>query len=152
MSRPLRLVPDAPERLAYEAPPFACASSNHGAGATWVQAKGALDLAAAPKLAEVLRSALREARLVVLDLGRLTFLDSSGVHVIVDATIAARRQGRRLLLLEAPASVQRMFALTETSHLVEVFGHPSPDPAVQVLPRRRSPGAERPERELDTAS
>lgn len=151
MSRTLRLVPDAPERLAYEAPPFACTSSNHGAGATWVQASGALDLAAAPELTEVLRNA-REARLVVLDLGRLTFLDSAGVHVVVDASIAARRQGRRLLLLEAPAPVQRMFALTGTSHLVEVFGPPSPDPAVQVLPRHPSPGAEGPERELDSAS
>lgn len=56
----------------------------------------------------------------VLDLRELTFLGAAGVHAIVDASIGARRDGRRLLLVGAPAWVQRVFALTGTSHLLDV--------------------------------
>jgi anti-anti-sigma factor len=81
---------------------------------------GELDLAAAPRLMEALRDLEQEARLIVLDLRELSFLDAAGVHAIVDASIGARRDGRRLLLVGAPAGVQRVFALTGTSHKVEI--------------------------------
>ena len=40
-----------------------------------------------------------QAQLVVLDLRELAFMDSSGVHAIVNASIRARQVGRRLVLL-----------------------------------------------------
>jgi anti-anti-sigma regulatory factor len=48
-----------------------------------------LDLAAVPQLVRTLRQAQLKARLVVLDLRELQLMDSSGVHVIVNASIRA---------------------------------------------------------------
>ena len=45
-----------------------------------------------------------QARLVVLDLRELTFIDSSGVHAIVSAGIRARKGGRRLVLVHPRTS------------------------------------------------
>jgi anti-sigma B factor antagonist len=99
-------------------------------------------LAVVPRLTEALRDAQHEARLVVLDLRELTFLDTAGVHAIVDAGFDARCDGRRLFLVGAPARVQRVFGLTATSHQVNVFdGSPGelPVQAFFQLARRSIP-------------
>jgi anti-anti-sigma factor len=70
-----------------------------GADAAWVRVAGRLDLAAVPQLVHTLRQTQLKARLVVLDLRELQLMDSSGVHVIVNASIRARRLGGRLVLL-----------------------------------------------------
>jgi anti-anti-sigma factor len=48
---------------------------------------------------------------VVLDLRAVTFMDSTGVHLILETDAAARTSGWELLLIEGPASVQRTFEL-----------------------------------------
>jgi anti-anti-sigma regulatory factor len=48
----------------------------------------------------------------VLDLRDLAFMDSSGVHAIVDASVRSRRAGRRMLLLRGRPGVDRVFTLT----------------------------------------
>ena len=68
-----------------------------------------------------LGEAQHRARLVVLDLRGLTFLDAAGVHAIVDASIDARRNDRRLLLMRAPYMIQRAFELTGASGQIETF-------------------------------
>ncbi|MGI9082213.1 MAG: STAS domain-containing protein, partial [Thermoleophilaceae bacterium] len=75
----------APSRSAPR--PFVSRQSGGGLGAAWVYVAGELDVATAPQLEQTLREAQSEARLVVLDLRELTFVDSAGVHVIVDAGI-----------------------------------------------------------------
>jgi anti-anti-sigma factor len=73
------------------------------------------------------------ARLVVLDLRELAFMDSCGVHAIVDASIRARDVGRRILLLAGPPAVDRVFTLTESSDDV-VYGDIHPvEPSAQAL-------------------
>jgi anti-anti-sigma factor len=79
----------------------------------WVQVAGELDLATSPQLRETLEEAGRAASLVVLDLGELSFIASSGVHVILDIAGEARRNGGRLLIVRGPAQVDRMLELTE---------------------------------------
>jgi anti-anti-sigma factor len=101
-------------------PPFVCTWGSEGVDGGWVHVAGDLDLAAAPRLVEALRDLEPQACLIVLDLREITFLDTAGVHAIVDASIGARRDGRRLLLVGDSAWVQRVFALTGTSHQVEV--------------------------------
>ena len=49
---------------------------------------------------------------VVLDLRGVTFLDCTGVHLVLDADAVARAAGWELLLIEGPVSVQRTFELT----------------------------------------
>jgi anti-sigma B factor antagonist len=57
------------------------------------------------------------ATLVELDFGGLTFMDSSGVHVALDAVARARDKGYRLVLLEGTGTVQKVFALTGVDRL-----------------------------------
>jgi anti-sigma B factor antagonist len=97
--------------------PFECSCTDGALDAAWVHVAGALDIATTPQLARTLRES--HARLVVLDLRELEFMDCSGVHAIVDASRRARQLGRRLLLLRGPPHVDRVFSLTGHSQEVE---------------------------------
>lgn len=48
---------------------------------------------------------------VLLDLRAVTFLDSTGVYLVLDTAAAARAAGWELVLIEGPANVQRTFEL-----------------------------------------
>ena len=52
------------------------------------------------------------ARRVVLDLRGVTFLDSTGLHLVLDADAASRAQGWEFGLIGGPADAQRVFDLT----------------------------------------
>jgi anti-anti-sigma factor len=115
-------------------PPFECSCSERGLDAAWVHVTGALDIATTPQLAQTLREAQLQARLVVLDLRELAFMDCAGIHAIVQASSRARRSGGRLLLLRGPAYVDRLFSLTGNSGEVEISDLgpvESPFPSVQ---------------------
>ena len=88
---------------------------------------------AAPRLERTLRWAELRARLVVLDLRELTFIDCSGVHRIVGAAIRARRVGNRLILVRGPSQVDRVLALTGVSAFIEIRDLEPGEPVVQVL-------------------
>jgi anti-sigma B factor antagonist len=80
-----------------------------------------MDLASGPRLAATLREAQLEARMVVVDLRELTFIDSSGVHVILAAADRARQEGGRLMLVRGPVQVDRVFTLTGAFAQVMIF-------------------------------
>lgn len=98
-----------------------CCSAKHGTCAAWVQPSGELDLATAPVLEWRLREALFHARIVVLDLRHLSFIDAAGLHVICDASDRANAQGRRLMVMRGPAQVDRVFTLTGVSEKLVIF-------------------------------
>jgi anti-sigma B factor antagonist len=106
-------------------PQFVCSCTEGGLDADWIRVAGELDVATTPQLVRTLRESQSHARLVVLDLRELAFMDCSGVNAIVDAGSRARRAGRQLLVLRAPANVDRLFSLTETADAVE-FGDIAP--------------------------
>ncbi len=114
-------------------PAFVCSWTDAGLDAAWVHVAGELDIATTPQLERTLRERESQARLVVLDLRELAFMDCSAVHAIVNASIRARRDGRRLVLLRAPANVDRVFALTGSSADVEIGDVDSFQPPVQAL-------------------
>jgi anti-anti-sigma factor len=49
---------------------------------------------------------------VVIDLGGLTFIDSSGLRVLLLADARARERGYELVLLPGQETVQRVFEMT----------------------------------------
>jgi anti-anti-sigma factor len=114
-------------------PAFVCSHANAGLGAAWVHVAGELDIATTSQLDRTLREAESQTRLVVLDLRDVPFMDSSGVHAIVDASLRAREVGRRLVLLRGPPHVDRMFALTGSSDEVEICDVDPAEPPVQAL-------------------
>jgi anti-sigma B factor antagonist len=94
-----------------------------------------LDIATTPQLERTLREPRLQARLVVLDLRELTFMDSCGVHAIVDASMRARQVGHRVLLLRGPPGVDRVFTLTGTSEHVVDGDIRAVEPSVQAMKR-----------------
>jgi anti-anti-sigma factor len=117
----------------YATPPFVCSWEICDWGAAWVQVAGELDLATSPQFRRTLGEAQRAVRLVVLDLRELCFIDSSGVHVILDADSDAQREEGRLLIVRGPAQVDRMLTLTEVGKQVMLFDLPPAEPAQALL-------------------
>jgi anti-anti-sigma factor len=121
-------------------PPFACSWRLGGRGAAWVQVAGELDLATAQQFRQVLGEAQQAARMVVLDLRELSFIDSSGIHVILDAAHHARQAGGRMLSVRGPAQVERILTLTEVCKQVSIF-ELAPDQATSAPPPPDPPEA-----------
>jgi anti-sigma B factor antagonist len=82
---------------------------------------GELDLSSVAKVQEELRriEADAPAKLVV-DLSKLTFLDSTGLRCIVTADERAREQGRRIVIVRGPDAVQRVFTITRLEDRLEI--------------------------------
>ena len=77
-----------------------------------VAAVGELDLATVAQLQAQIRE-LREAGFehIVLDLRQLTFMDSSGVSLILDEDRSARRNGHDFLIINGTPAIQRVLQL-----------------------------------------
>jgi anti-anti-sigma factor len=73
--------------------------------------RGEIDIASSVALRRSLSAALDRFDTVVVDLGQTTFIDTVGVHLLIDADAHARGQDVRLVLLPAPDAVQRIFVL-----------------------------------------
>jgi anti-sigma B factor antagonist len=89
-------------------------------GDTYVIAlTGELDLATADAFERVLlRAEATDARSIVVDLSGLSFMDSTGIRLMLSADARSRADGHRLTLLRGPAAVQRVFELTATTDLL----------------------------------
>ena len=98
---------------AYQAPdpPFDVSVQRLRATAI-VRATGELDVATAPVLADVLRALDRPCRRVVLDVSGLTFIDSSGLALAVNAHRRATRDGYELVVAGASGTVLDVLRLT----------------------------------------
>ncbi|HVF79312.1 MAG TPA: STAS domain-containing protein [Solirubrobacteraceae bacterium] len=74
---------------------------------------GELDLATADVVNdELMRAEGDDASSIVLDLSGLTFIDSTGLRLLVTAAARSRADSDRLALLRGGPAVQRAFALT----------------------------------------
>jgi len=103
-------------------------SSTDEPGAWSVQARGTLDLETAPQLKERLDELIDDgAALIVLQLGEVEFLDSSGIRTIVAAARRLRETGGQLLITEASGAVQQVLEIAGVlSDLAQVK---APEPA-----------------------
>lgn len=82
---------------------------------------GELDLSTVAKVQEALRRVEESApATVVLDLSKLTFLDSTGLRCIVTADERARDAGRRVVIVRGPDAVQRVFSITRLEERLEM--------------------------------
>jgi len=86
-----------------------------------VTVRGEVDLATAADLESVVGGALQEAPDgVVLDLAQLTFIDSSGLRVLVALAKDAESRGTALGLRNLPRHAQRVLELTGLGDWFEV--------------------------------
>jgi anti-sigma B factor antagonist len=115
--------------------PFVCSWRADGLGAGWVRVAGELDLATSWRLRASLEEAQQSFSLVVLDLRELSFLASSGVHVILDLAAAARRNDGWLLVVRGAAQVDRTLTLTDIGTQLLIFDLDSPETTPALSPR-----------------
>lgn len=117
-------------------PPFVCSWEIGGRDAAWLKVSGELDLTTSPQFRRRLLEASRSVRLVVLDLRELSFIDSSGIHAILDTARDAREHEGRLLIVRGPAPVDRVLSLTGVGKQVLIFdlAPTEPAPALRLLP------------------
>lgn len=80
----------------------------------WVLApKGAVDIASCGELESRLEEVIDGgATIVVLDLGEIDFIDSSGIRVIVRASRHLQEKGGRLLVENTSGATQRILEVT----------------------------------------
>jgi anti-sigma B factor antagonist len=133
MPRKLVLVDSIVSRADARPPAFHCSWTSGALDAAWVNVAGELDMATTPQLEEVLREPELQVRLVVLDLREVAFMDRSGVHAIVDASLRARQVDHRLFLLRGSPGVDRVFTITGSSDEVLDRDILSVEPSVEAL-------------------
>ena len=86
---------------------------------------GELDVASAPRLEQELATAAGgDARLIVLDLRELEFMDSTGLRAVLTAYDAAREDGRGFGLVRGPQQVQRLLSLTRVADRLVIVDDP----------------------------
>ena len=80
---------------------------------------GDLDMSTAGKLDDAVRAAeATDAKRIVIDLSEVTFMDSTGLKLLLEAGARARANSNRLRLIRGSRRVQRVFELTKTEEIL----------------------------------
>ncbi|MEO0513402.1 MAG: STAS domain-containing protein [Planctomycetota bacterium] len=84
--------------------------------------EGDIDLNASPALREVVRGVLESggAKVVVVDLSMVDYMDSSGVATLVDAMRSARKAGVRLWLSSLGPQVRSIFEIARLDRVFDI--------------------------------
>jgi anti-anti-sigma factor len=80
--------------------------------------EGELDCATAPRLELRLRALAGLGHPVSLDLGEVTFMDSSGLRLLLDTHRQALREGREFEVRRPSPAVRRVIELARAAHLL----------------------------------
>ena len=83
---------------------------------TRVGVSGELDVASATQLRDALES-VEPAQRVLLDLSGVSFIDSTGLHLLLQISTLSRRNGDRLRIITSP-EVNRVIALSDLADLL----------------------------------
>ena len=87
-----------------------------------VSAVGELDLHTAPELAAALQEQTSQGRqLLVVDLGGVDFMDSTGLSTIVAAVAASRGYGGEVRAVAATDKIKKVFTLTGVDQQIGIF-------------------------------
>lgn len=93
--------------------------------ATHVLLRGDLDLSTAKQAEQAIEEAERSgAQTVVIDLRGLSFMDSTGLRVVVSADKRASRSNRRLVIIQGPQAVRRVFEITRLGERLDIVDTP----------------------------
>jgi anti-sigma B factor antagonist len=93
--------------------------------AAHVTLSGDLDLSTAKRAEQAIEDAENAGhKTVVIDLRGLSFMDSTGLRVIVSADKRARRSNRRAVIIQGPAAVRRVFEITRLDERLDIVDTP----------------------------
>ncbi len=92
---------------------------------TFLLVNGELDIATTPALEEhLLEAEQRSSDPLVVDLRRLTFLDSTGLAALFRAHERARDGGWRFAVINGTGQAHRLFQITDADRTIEVLEDP----------------------------
>lgn len=95
-------------------------------GGARIALRGELDLFSAKALeSELERLEPGTPEVLVLDLRELSFIDSSGLRVLLAADSRARDQNRKFVLVRAPEGVQRIFHIAGLDSRLAMVNDPA---------------------------
>lgn len=86
-------------------------------GQTLVRARGEVDAGSAPALLEAIESAVAHGDGVAVDLGGVTFMDSSGVRVLAETLRRSAAEGFGFRVSAASEAVARLLEMTGMASL-----------------------------------
>src|SRR5437879_12417002 len=82
-----------------------------------LQLEGEIDLHVSPEVAESLRTMVaKKPRMVVVDLAKVTYLDSSGLAVLVEGMQNVQEYGGKFAFANVQESVQHIFEIARLDH------------------------------------
>ena len=82
--------------------------------------RGDIDVASAPQLWREIEPQLETTRHVVVDLSKVSFIDSTGVGTIIRAVNVLRERGQRLTLRSPTPMTKTVFETVGLTRLVDV--------------------------------
>jgi anti-sigma B factor antagonist len=97
------------------------ASSIRSAGEiTIVDLVGQIDLGSSPALRKTLLNSLKTTSHMAINLGRVTYIDSSGIASLVEVLRAAQDTKKRLVLFGVGGAVLQVLQLTRLTGVFEI--------------------------------
>ena len=107
-------------------------STRNDLGCAIVAASGDVDISTSPALREALAHVLAEGnRAIVVDLGAVPFIDSTGLGVLVGAFTAIRTAGGRMAVVNDHSAVLKVLTITALHDVLGV--HPTLERAVAAV-------------------
>jgi anti-sigma B factor antagonist len=85
---------------------------------------GEIDIATVEAVQAQIDVAAGEARIVVLDLREVAFIDSAGVRLVLEGTRELAAAGGELVVVQGPPSVRRVFDLVGLDGRVRIVASP----------------------------
>ncbi len=93
--------------------------------------EGEIDLHVSSEVAESLRTRIaKRPKLVVIDLTKVTYLDSSGLAVLIEGMQKVQEYGGKFALAGVQESVQHIFEIARLDQVFQIF--PTVDEALAV--------------------
>ena len=89
-------------------------------GHTVVALEGEIDLEQAGAVRKALLEALKKGRNVLVDLSKVTYIDSSGIASLVEGLQVARRQRSELALVAVNQRVRRVLELARLDKVFQI--------------------------------
>src|SRR5256885_5987736 len=84
--------------------------------------EGEIDLHVSPEVAESLRTMIeKKPKVLVIDLAKVTYLDSSGLAVLIEGMQNVQEYGGKIALANVQESVQHIFDIARLDQVFQIF-------------------------------
>src|ERR1700730_386918 len=84
--------------------------------------EGEIDLHISPEVAESLRAmTAKRPKVLVVDLAKVTYLDSSGLAVLIEGMQNVKEYGGKFALINVQESVQHIFDIARLDQVFQIF-------------------------------